>query len=436
MTRKTHQALVAAGIAATLATGAFLSPVPAQAQPGPRDNFQRFYETPASLPSTPGALIRKMGLTSHVMVAQHPQQGQKAYPLQGTRIMFTTTRVDNRLTPVTGVVFRHTTEWKHATQRPLIVVTSASLGAGDQCAASRTTDLMLYLGRAYEGSQAAQPMSMAANYLMLTVNKMLNHGYDVMMADYVGQGMDGVHTYMDRVEQGNTMLDSARAALTVLGRDVRTTPVALWGYSQGGGAVASAVELAGTYAPEINLKASYAGGVPANMFDVAKKVDGNLLGGVLGWTAAGMADRHPEVKAFIQKNFTKEGQELISRMTTLCVADLMTQVGPVSTSKYTRSGKPFAQLMEQDPVIRSIILQNLIGTRVPRGKVYLVQNIHDDIIPYPQAKRLYERWKAMGGDVTWHEVSIPAVGENLFLGHFLPLMEPSADAWMYEQLTH
>jgi predicted esterase len=42
-------------------------------------------------------------------------------------------------------------------------------------------------------------------------------------------------------------------------------PLAFWGYSQGGGAAASAAELASSYAPELDVVGSYAGAPPADL---------------------------------------------------------------------------------------------------------------------------------------------------------------------------
>ncbi len=95
---------------------------------------------------------------------------------------------------------------------------------------------------------------------------MLARGYSVAVTDYEGLGTPGSHTYMARASQAHAVLDVVRAAQRLGNPElVAGGPVALAGYSQGGGASAAAVELAAQYAPELNLKGAYAGAVPADL---------------------------------------------------------------------------------------------------------------------------------------------------------------------------
>jgi hypothetical protein len=60
------------------------------------------------------------------------------------------------------------------------------------------------------------------------------------MTDYQGLGTPGLHTYVNRIAEGNAMLDAGRAATRLLGTSLDPYgPVAFWGHSQGGGAAAS-----------------------------------------------------------------------------------------------------------------------------------------------------------------------------------------------------
>ena len=58
-----------------------------------------------------------------------------------------------------------------------------------------------------------------------------------------------MHTYVNRLSEGHAMPDGARAAMQLPDTSLdHHGPVAFWGYSQGGGAAASAAELAASYA--------------------------------------------------------------------------------------------------------------------------------------------------------------------------------------------
>ena len=64
------------------------------------------------------------------------------------------------------------------------------------------------------------------------VQMLLDDGYRVVVTDYMGLGTDGLHTYLNRVDQGHALIDAARATAKPHEK------VAFWGYSQGGGAAA------------------------------------------------------------------------------------------------------------------------------------------------------------------------------------------------------
>jgi alpha-beta hydrolase superfamily lysophospholipase len=95
---------------------------------------------------------------------------------------------------------------------------------------------------------------------------MVARGFAIVMTDYQGLGTPGLHTYVNRVAQGNAMLDAARAAKKLTGTSLKPDgPLAFWGYSQGGGAAASAAELASRYAPELKVVGTYAGAPHADL---------------------------------------------------------------------------------------------------------------------------------------------------------------------------
>ncbi|EUA53975.1 secretory lipase family protein [Mycobacterium intracellulare 1956] len=101
------------------------------------------------------------------------------------------------------------------------------------------------------------------NYEELFVATMVARGFAIVMTDYEGLGTAPMHTYVGRVAEGQAVLDAARAAMRLPGTSLDPHgPVAFWGYSQGGGATASAAELASQYAPDLHIVGTYAGRHP------------------------------------------------------------------------------------------------------------------------------------------------------------------------------
>ena len=73
-------------------------------------------------------------------------------------------------------------------------------------------------------------------YEELFVATMVARGFAVVVTDYDGLGTPGMHTYVNRLAEAHAVLDAARAAKQLPGTSLEPNgPVALWGYSLGGG---------------------------------------------------------------------------------------------------------------------------------------------------------------------------------------------------------
>ena len=157
-----------------------------------------------------------------------------------TRVAYVSTDDKGQTVPITGTVLTPTSPWKGKGPRPLMAIAPGTQGSGDACAPSK---LMPY----------------GVEYEALPVAAALARGWNVAITDLHGLGTSVQHTYMNRVLQGNATLDVARAAenLKIPGID-SNTPITTFGYSQGGGSSAAALELQPTYAPELNLVTGYA----------------------------------------------------------------------------------------------------------------------------------------------------------------------------------
>jgi Secretory lipase len=117
------------------------------------------------------------------------------------RIMYRSTDVHGNPMAVTGTYFEPHNDWPGGGPRPLIVYGPGTQGQGDQCAPSRQFN---------QGIHWRPYLDLAFNYEELFVSTMVARGFAIVMTDYQGLGTPGLHTYVNRVAQGNAMLDAAR----------------------------------------------------------------------------------------------------------------------------------------------------------------------------------------------------------------------------------
>src|SRR5690606_20939429 len=126
-------------------------------------------------------------------------------------------------------------------------------------------------------------------------------------------------------------------------------PIGFHGYSQGGGAAASAAELASTYAPELTVKGRYAGAPPADLSKVIDHIDGTSIAAGIGYAVNGMYDRYPEVRSILNKNLSAHGKHVLKTISTQCLENSVMSFGLMHTSSWTKSGEPLSRIINRNP---------------------------------------------------------------------------------------
>lgn len=358
----------------------------------PEPTRPEFYEPPRTIPSTPGTIIRTeaatflldpLDLSSTVVTA--------------TRVMYSSTDSQGRPIAVTGTVFVPKTSYVGKSKRPLISYTPGTQGIGDRCAPSRQMAEFVE----YEGPGIAR-----------TVGR----GYAVAMTDYQGLGTPGTHTYLNREAEGRAALDMARAAKNLEGAGLDdTNPVGLMGYSQGGQAAGAAAELAGTYAPDLDVKGSAVGAPPADLRALLKNLDSGFYTGFATFAMLGMA-QNGEFDP--RPHFNAKGRALLDRTEDACTTDLL-EYSFKDSAAYTASGQPFSDLIDEQPYRTTLDAQRL-GRRTPNAPVVINHAIGDDVVPYGVGKQLGSDWCDKGTRVSFNAGLVPT-----HIGGYLPHLERS-----------
>ena len=190
------------------------------------------------------------------------------------------------------------------------------------------------------------------------------------------------------------MLDAARAASQVKGSGVRaTSPVVLWGFSQGGHAAAFAGQLAPTYAPELRLK-GVAVAAPVSDVDhfVARSEAWPEQFGVLVATVVGFAHAYPELQP----------------------ADVLTPSALAATDELERQcigeinqafAKPIADQLVQPPrtvpAFAQRFAENRAGGQALPVPALVVQGDRDSIVDPADTAALVRAWCAAGVPVSY-----------------------------------
>lgn len=362
--------VLAVGALATTPAGAVVPEPPRPA----------FYEAPATLPSVNGAVIR----SEKVDFLLDPLDATSLVR-DANRVLYRTTNRAGRAIAASGTVLVPRAPWIGVGTRPVIGYAPGTQGMADRCAPSR----QFSEGIEYEG---------------IGIEGLLQRGYAVAMPDYEGLGTAGVHTYMDRVAQGRATLDVVRAAQRLAGTGLSaSSPVGLMGYSQGGGAAASAVELAATYAPELRLKGAVVGAVPADLARVATNLDGGLFSAFAFFALRGLAASYDlDLSPYLNTT----GRAAMDNVEQACVFDLLDHAFTRSEN-LSADGRPMSELMKQQP-FASIIESQRIGTVRPTVPVLVTHSALDDTIPYGAGRAMARSWCGKGANVYFSTNLAPA----------------------------
>lgn len=321
------------------------------------------------------AAARPGDIVASAPSAFHPLPGQPTNT-KAWKVHYRSTTADGAPNVVSGTVI--VPQDGRTGPRPLITYAVGTVGMGDSCAPSNN----LPNGTAMEAN---------------LIQQYTQRGWAVVVTDYEGLGTPGVHTYTVGPSAGHAMLDAARAAIRLpeagLGTD---TPVGIMGYSQGGQASSWAAELQGSYAPELKVKGTATGGVPADLMKVADFNNGSYGSGLIFMAAAGQDAAFPELK--LDSYLNPAGKALVAGMKENCVA----------IDAVAGSFKRISDLTTRDPLAQpdwqARLNQSRLGGTAPAAPVYQYHALGDELIPYAVGRQLRSEWCAKGADVQWDTI--------------------------------
>jgi hypothetical protein len=330
-----------------------------------------FYTAPTVLKvAAPGTILRSRPVT--IRGLGFPM------PVRAWQVLYRSTDAQGRPNAVSGTV-GVLDDGRPLAGRPLVAYNVGSHGLGPDCAPS-------YLLR--QGADFEEPMMAGA----------LARGWAVVISDYEGSGTPGPHTYGSGLATGRAVLDGARAAQNLPELGLKNSPVALWGYSEGGLATAWAAELAPKYAPELNIVGAAAGGVPANLGNVARKIDGGSLSGFVLAAAVGLDRAYPNMR--LHEILNEQGQIAAEAVATMCQYEWTMVFANKRMADFTTVPDPLNL-----PRVRAILDENTLGTRNPGIPLYVYESTQDEFMPLADVRGLVKSYCGFGLPVSYYEDS-------------------------------
>ncbi|MEY2477217.1 MAG: triacylglycerol lipase [Actinomycetota bacterium] len=365
--------LLAGGVAVARAE----TPAPEPAPPltvEPKDD--PFYAAPEDLASAaPGAVlrVRALSLTAYGF----------PIPVGGWQLLVRSTDSAGAPVAVVTSIILPSVAYAGGGARPLLSYQMAIDALGDHCQPSYTLRT---------GTQKEAP----------TLLPGLQAGWAVVTTDFEGPR----HAYGAGPMAGHAVLDGIRAAthFAPAGLSGDDTPVGLMGYSGGGQATTWAAELQPAYAPELNVVGIAGGGVPVDLNQVARHLDGRLEAGI--GIAAGVGINREFPAMGLDALFNERGRQVAAEVSDGCIDDYAVQYPNVRFADLTDAADPLSL-----PQVVSTLEANSLAKAAPTAPFYLYHSVVDQLVPVAGADKLAQYYCAEGDAPVFYDRN--AAGEHI-----------------------
>ncbi|MFI6865642.1 lipase family protein [Nocardia sp. NPDC050406] len=358
---------------------------PVSAQPlYPTPDPDPFYHPPAELAELkPGQVVRVRTIDTGLYVGT-----------DGYQVAFRSTNSGGH--PIMGVT---TVLMPRGVKNPPLVSYQALVNSlGSQCNPSRS----LFNGELQDAVGAMLP---------------IGRGWAISLPDYLGPHV----AYGAAKLSGMVTLDSVRAVRQVAELGLAEVPAVLAGYSGGGMATAWAGALQPTYAPELRLTAVVAGGIPADLKEMAFALgfDPHPGFGLAFAAAMGLEREYPD-RLPISDQLNENGLWFRDFTKDACRRFLLFH-GITRNAEQLAASKDMMNSPEAHAVLRENSLRFHDG--VPTVPTFLWQGRFDTMTFFGPVQEVVNRWCAAGAPITFHPYDIAE--------HLTTAVVGFPDAWAY-----
>ncbi|MFX0580358.1 lipase family protein [Nocardia nepalensis] len=359
--------------------------LPAQADPlYPTPDPDPFYSAPADLGALqPGDVVRTRKIDTGLYVGT-----------EGWQVAFRSTNSQGN--PVMGMT---TVLLPVGVKNPPLVSYQALINSlGTQCSPSRS----LFNGELQDAVGAMLP---------------IGRGWAISLPDYLGP----TAAYGAARLSGMMTLDSVKAVQKVADLGLANSPVAIAGYSGGGMATAWAAALQPSYAPDLKLTAAVAGGIPADMEEMALALGFDPHPGFgLAFAAAMGLEREYPNRLPISDQLNQNGLWFREFTHDACRRFLLFH-GAFRSAEQMAASKSLMDSPEARAVLRENSLRYFPG--VPTVPTFIWQGRFDTLTFFNPVAEVADRYCKAGAPVDFHPYEIAE--------HMTTAVAGFPDAWNY-----
>ncbi|PWN48229.1 LIP-domain-containing protein [Violaceomyces palustris] len=357
----------------------------------PQPTLDPFYKVPATAAAAkPGQVLSERDVTGKTIVSA-------TNLAKATQILYRTTSATNEADATVATIF--------VPKKPASPPRILSVQLFEDSAALDCTNSWALISNS--GSNAALLTAPQAD----VINNGLANGYTVVAPDFEGSKSGFIAGYTE----GQAVLDGIRATLSHKASvpDPTGNKIILTGYSGGAHASAWGAQLAGSYAPELNIIGAAYGGTPVDPKGLLLSLNKGLYAGFAGAGLVGLANVYPDFQAYLDQYVFPNGTAAIADLRNgSCIPKELATYAFKDFFTYINRENPL-----EDPIPKKYTALNKLGynadgspnivNKFPR---YIYQAGTDEIIPAAPVTQYVNDQCAGGASIQY---VVDAIGEHV-----------------------
>lgn len=362
-----------------------------------------FYKVQSWQPGEPGTLVKAQRIPD-------APPGVQMY-----RIMYQSTDLQGNAIPVTALFAAPDTTSPEG-GFPLVGFAHGTTGIGQMCGISHTP---------------LTPQTPGYSAWVPHIEPLVRQGWAVVASDYSGMGAPGPSSYLVGPLEARGILDSMRAVLpasaTTGNIAINASELGIYGKSQGGEAAMSALQLAPSYAPDLEidggviLAPGFTPPIQGVLDAVASNPTSTSQNMFVLLIAQSFAENYPDL-VDLDDILSPAGQEKTKLLATTCGTDLADQVSDV----------PLSQLLNTPLAtgLVSALSEAMPGTEQLEMPIVVVQGL-EDVTILPQFTHAQVMSQCALGSTVWY-VRYP-FDDHGSLNFQARVSDPKVTDWMRER---
>jgi len=276
----------------------------------------------------------------------------------------------------------------------------------------------------------------ATKWAIPGLDEAIARGWVVVASDYSGQGAPGVFPYLIGRGEARSSLDAVLAAREIEGLNL-SRRTAVWGHSQGGHAALWTSQIAGDYAPDIDVRGTGLLAPVAEPIALAEELTSGeanvMLSILISWVLVPYADTYDDID--LTRYIAPGSEAIVREMTQRCPSE-----PGVIVSVATALG-----VSEDRPLFVGDLTAGALGRRLvdntPTGPwdqpMLIGWGDEDEVIPPHLQHEFVEQLCADGNQVRFLEYrGYDHLGVLLPGSHFVPVLVDWTDARFRRADTH